>query len=106
MNIEILGKASEAGIPVFSEIEFAYWACQGKIVAVTGSNGKTTTTTLLGEIFSSAGFDIFVAGNIGLPFSEVVHKIPKDGVAIIEISNFQLETIADFKPDVALILRP
>lgn len=104
LNIDIISRAKQQGVPVFSEIEFAYWACKGRIVAVTGSNGKTTTTTLLGEIFSAAGFDTFVGGNIGRPFSEFVLKIPDTGIAVIEVSNFQLETIADFAPDTALIL--
>lgn len=104
LDIPILKQASEKGIPIFSEIEFAYWACKGKIIAITGSNGKTTTTTLLGEIFLKAGFDSFVGGNIGMPFSEIVFKIPDNGVAILEVSNFQMETIADFKPDIAILL--
>ncbi len=104
LTIDIIKKAQSKGIPIFSEIEFASWCCKGKIIAITGSNGKTTTTSLLGEIFSSAGYDTFVAGNIGLPFSEIVEKIPSNGIAVIEVSNFQLETISDFKPDVAVIL--
>ncbi|UCG63091.1 MAG: UDP-N-acetylmuramoyl-L-alanine--D-glutamate ligase [Candidatus Zixiibacteriota bacterium] len=104
LEIEILAKARHKGIPLFSEIEFASWACRGKIIAVTGSNGKTTTTTLIGEIFSRVGFDTFVGGNIGLPFSEIALKVPEDGVAVIEVSNFQLQTIADFTPDTALLL--
>ncbi len=103
-TIDILKRARAKGIPVFSEIEFAYWACKGKIIAITGSNGKTTTTTLIGEIFTAAGFDTFVGGNIGLPFSDIVQKIPENGIAVIEVSNFQLETIEDFAPDTALIL--
>jgi len=101
---EMLVKAQKKGIPIFSEIEFASWACRGKIVAVTGSNGKTTTTALLGEIFSEAGFDAFVGGNIGLPFSEIALKVPSNGIAVVEVSNFQLETIVDFQPDIAMIL--
>ncbi len=104
LTINIIKKAQAQGLPIFSELEFASWCCKGKIIAVTGSNGKTTTTTLLGEIFSSAGFDTFVAGNIGLPFSEIVEKIGEDSIAILEVSTFQLETISDFKPDVALLL--
>ncbi len=104
LTIDIIKKAQSQGIPVFSEIEFASWCCKGKIIAVTGSNGKTTTTTLLGEIFTAAGFDTFIAGNIGLPFSEIVERIPENGIVILEISTFQLETISDFKPHVALIL--
>jgi UDP-N-acetylmuramoylalanine--D-glutamate ligase len=104
INIDIIKEANARGIPLFSEIEFAYWICASPIVAVTGSNGKTTTTTLLGEIFSHAGIDTFVGGNIGKPFSEFVQKIPAKGLTVLEVSNFQLETISDFKPDTAIIL--
>lgn len=104
LTIDIIKDAKDKGIPVFSEIEFAYWACKNKIIAITGSNGKTTTTTLIGEIFSTAGFETFVGGNIGRPFSEFVTAIPEKGIAILEISNFQLDTIANFKPDTAVIL--
>lgn len=104
LNIEIIKKAQEKGIPIFSEIEFGYWICQGTIIAVTGSNGKTTTATLIGKIFEAAGYNTFVCGNIGLPFSEVADKLNKDDIAVVEISTFQLETIEDFKPHVALIL--
>ncbi len=104
LNIDILSRAKQQGIPIFSEVEFAFWTCRGKVVAITGSNGKTTTTTLLGEIFSTAGLNAYVGGNIGLPFSEIAPKVPEDGIAVIEVSNFQLQTIADFTPDTALIL--
>ncbi len=103
-EIKISQAAREKGIPLFSELEFASWVCRAKIVAVTGSNGKTTTTTLLGEIFSEAGYHTAVCGNIGKPFSEVVAHLDDKSVAVVEVSTFQLETIADFKPAVALIL--
>ncbi len=104
LETEIIQRARKKGIPVFSELEFAFWACRGKVIAVTGSNGKTTTTALLGEIFSAAGYNSFVCGNIGYPFSKVAPQIDKDGLAIVEVSTFQLEAIADFKPHVAVIL--
>ena len=104
LDVPILKQARERGIPIFSEIEFASWICRGEIIAVTGSNGKTTTTTLLGQIFTEAGLDNQVCGNVGLPFSEVIRKIPTGGIAVVEVSTFQLETIADFRPHVALIL--
>lgn len=104
MQSEIVGKIRKAGLPIFSEIEFASWVCKGRIVAITGSNGKTTTTTLIGEIFKAANFDTYVCGNIGLPFAEVVTEISYDGIAVVEVSNFQLETISDFKPHIAMIL--
>ncbi len=101
---DILRRLRDNGIPIFSEIEFASWACRGRIAAITGSNGKTTTTTLLGRMFQAAGIETFVCGNIGDPFAGVAARIPHDGVAVIEVSNFQLEGIADFRPDVATIL--
>ncbi|MDH3938992.1 MAG: UDP-N-acetylmuramoyl-L-alanine--D-glutamate ligase, partial [candidate division Zixibacteria bacterium] len=101
---DILKKLQSKGIPVFSEIEFASWVCRGKIIGVTGSNGKTTTTTLIGEILTAAGLDSLVCGNIGLPFAQVADKIGPDSVAVVEVSTFQLERIADFNPHIALIL--
>ena len=103
-DIDILQKARQKGLPVFSELELAAWVCRGRIIAVTGSNGKTTTTTLIGEIFAAAGFKSFVCGNIGLPLSQVASQIGTDDIAVVEVSTFQLEAIADFKPQVALIL--
>jgi UDP-N-acetylmuramoylalanine--D-glutamate ligase len=89
---------------MFSEIEFASWLCRGRIVAVTGSNGKTTTTELLGEIFTAARYECQVCGNVGRPFSEVTRMIPQEGVAVVEVSTFQLEKIENFKPHAALLL--
>jgi len=103
-TIDILQAAQARGIPIFSEIEFASWVCRGRIIGVTGSNGKTTTTTLIGELLSAAGRDTFVCGNIGLPFAQVADKIGPDAVAVVEVSTFQLERIADFAPHVAMIL--
>jgi UDP-N-acetylmuramoylalanine--D-glutamate ligase len=104
LNIDILVRARKQGIPIFSEIEFASWLCKGRIIAITGSNGKTTTTTLMGEIVAAAGFDTFVCGNIGVAFADVVDRIPENGIAVLEISSFQLETISDFRPFVGAIL--
>lgn len=101
---EIVQKIVEAGIPIFSEIEFASWFCKGKIIAITGSNGKTTTTTLIGAILDEAGFKNKVCGNIGYPFSDAVLDIPEDGYAVLEVSNFQLELIEEFRPFIAMIL--
>ncbi|RKX31392.1 MAG: UDP-N-acetylmuramoyl-L-alanine--D-glutamate ligase [Candidatus Zixiibacteriota bacterium] len=101
---EIIQKIITAGIPIFSEIEFASWFCRGKIIAITGSNGKTTTTTLIGAVLDAAGFSNKVCGNIGYPFSDAVLDIPENGYAVLEVSNFQLELIEEFKPDIALIL--
>ncbi len=104
LNIEILERARDAGLPIFSELEIASWACPGRIVAITGANGKTTTTTLVGEILTAAGFDAHVCGNIGRPLSEVISRMTDESVAVVEVSSFQLETISLFKPYVAMIL--
>lgn len=103
-TIPILEKIQENGIPVFSEIELASWFCRGKIIAITGSNGKTTTTSLTGAILTAAGINNFVCGNIGAPFADAIASIAPDDYAIVEVSNFQLETIEEFKPNIAMIL--
>lgn len=103
-DAEIVGKVVEAGIPIFSEIELASWFCRGRIIAITGSNGKTTTASLTGAILSAAGVDNIVCGNIGYPFSDAVLDIPADGYAVVEVSNFQLELIEEFSPHIAMIL--
>ncbi|RKX25418.1 MAG: UDP-N-acetylmuramoyl-L-alanine--D-glutamate ligase [Candidatus Zixiibacteriota bacterium] len=104
LNIEIIQQARQKGLPVFSELEFASWVCPGRIVAITGSNGKTTTTTLVGEILTTGGFDTHVCGNIGRPFADAVGCMTADSIAVVEVSSFQLETVLEFKPHVAAIL--
>ena len=104
LGIDILNRARETGLPIFSEIEFASWFCPGRMVAVTGSNGKTTTATLIGELLTAAGYDVHVCGNIGRPFTEAVSAMKPDSWAVVELSSFQLETIADFHPHIACIL--
>ncbi|MCB0743349.1 MAG: UDP-N-acetylmuramoyl-L-alanine--D-glutamate ligase, partial [Ignavibacteriae bacterium] len=71
-NSEVIVKALSKGIKVISEIEFAYWFCEGNIIAISGTNGKTTTTSLCAHLLNSAGINCFSAGNIGIPFSEIV----------------------------------
>jgi len=92
------------GIRVFSEVEAASWFCSAPIVAITGTNGKTTTTTLAGRIFSDAKRKSAVGGNIGTAFSEIVDGLTADAVAILEISSFQLDHIDRFRPRVAVLL--
>jgi UDP-N-acetylmuramoylalanine--D-glutamate ligase len=92
------------GIPIYSEVEVASWFCQSPIIAITGSNGKTTTTTLLGEILRTEMPDAIIAGNIGTPFSNQVLEGKTTSWASVEISSFQLETIKHFHPKVAIIL--
>lgn len=96
--------AKEFAKPVISEIEVAAMLCPGKIVAVTGSNGKTTVTTLIGRVLEASGKKVFVCGNIGNPFSGEVAKMREEDFAVVEVSSFQLETIRGFKPKIALIL--
>ncbi len=104
LTAPIVQKIQQAGIPIFSEIELASWYCRAPIVAITGSNGKTTTTTLVGEILGAAGLAAVVCGNIGYPFSDAVINIPENGVAVLEVSSFQLELIEEFRPHIAMIL--
>lgn len=87
-----------------SEIEVAYQLCPAPILAVTGTNGKTTTTTLLGEMLKSAKREVVVGGNIGLALSQEVAEVSTNGVVVAEISSFQLEGIIDFKPHIAAVL--
>jgi UDP-N-acetylmuramoylalanine--D-glutamate ligase len=101
---DIVRTIVDRGIPVFSEIELASWFCRGNIIGITGSNGKTTTTTLTGAILSRAGISCEVCGNIGRPFSAVVENINSDGYAVVEVSSFQLEMIEQFRPHIAMIL--
>jgi UDP-N-acetylmuramoylalanine--D-glutamate ligase len=100
----IIRQIEDTGIPIISEIELGFWMCDGQIIAITGSNGKTTTTTLTGEIFKHSGRTTFVAGNIGSPFCDICNQVPKDGWAVLEISSFQLERCFEFKPDIAVVL--
>jgi UDP-N-acetylmuramoylalanine--D-glutamate ligase len=101
---DVIQKALSAGKEVVSEIEIASWFCKGKIISVTGTNGKTTTTTLTGEIFNDAGVTAYACGNIGLAFSDVVDKIEGQEVAVVETSSFQLDNIRDFKPNVSVLM--
>lgn len=91
-------------IPVWSEIQLAYQCAKGKLIAITGTNGKTTTTALTGEIMKSFFEDVHVVGNIGIPYTEEALSTEDDSVTVAEVSSFQLETIMDFRPDVSAIL--
>lgn len=91
-------------IPVWAEIELAYQFCQKPIIAVTGTNGKTTTTTLIGDLIRAGGKKVFVGGNIGIPFCEYARTTPDVDVVLLELSSFQLESIVSFRPNVALFL--
>lgn len=97
-------KAREAGVEVLGEVELAYRLCKAPVVAITGTNGKTTTTTLVGEIMQNFNNDTFVVGNIGTPFSDYVDDIKETSCVVAEMSSFQLETIKEFNPKVSAVL--
>lgn len=92
------------GTEVVSELEVASWFHRGPVLAITGTNGKTTTTTLAGRIFADAKLPAAVAGNIGVAFSQVVDSLPQGGTAILEVSSFQLDHVRTFRPTVAVLL--
>jgi UDP-N-acetylmuramoylalanine--D-glutamate ligase len=103
-NADVIIRAKSRGITVWPEIELAYRLCQGGIIGITGSNGKTTTTALIGEILKNAGIPAFVCGNIGFPFIDIAQKVPSDGFAVVELSSFQLEQIDKFRANIAVFL--
>lgn len=96
--------AEQFKIPVISEIELAWLLCPGTVIAVTGTSGKTTVTTLIGKVLEAAGKKVFICGNIGSPFSGEVAKIESDDFVALEASSFQLERVRAFKPKIAVIL--
>ena len=102
-TIPLILDLKKKGIPIISEIEFASRYTNSKIIAITGSNGKTTTTLLLGHILKKAGLNVCVAGNVGDSFALQVAK-EKHDYYVLELSSFQLDGIVDFKPDIAIIL--
>ena len=92
------------GLPIIGEVELAARFLKGKTLAITGSNGKTTTTSLCGEILAAAGLPVQVGGNIGIPVIALVEDSREDGWSVLEVSSFQLETTYEFRPDIAVIL--
>ncbi|MBN1504229.1 MAG: UDP-N-acetylmuramoyl-L-alanine--D-glutamate ligase [Candidatus Eisenbacteria bacterium] len=102
--IPLIQEALKQGIPVLSEVEIAWELARAPIVAVTGTNGKSTVVTLLGKIVAAAGFEVAVAGNIGIALCAVAESVPADGVIVAEISSFQLESIDRFHARVAVLL--
>ncbi|MDI6703355.1 MAG: UDP-N-acetylmuramoyl-L-alanine--D-glutamate ligase [bacterium] len=104
-DIEVLIEARHAGIPIISEIELAYsYVANQKIIAITGTNGKTTVTHLIGEILKRDGKRVKVCGNIGLPFSEIIPGLKAQDLIVLEVSSFQLEDIIDFRPYISVFL--
>jgi len=103
-NLPALEKARAKGIPVWSEIELAWRFLRGKLVAVTGSNGKTTTTSLVAHILKTAQIPTLVGGNIGTPLLALVERSSDSSVTVAEVSSFQLETIESFRPEIGVLL--
>lgn len=94
----------EKNIPIWGEIELAYYFEKGTVIGITGTNGKTTTTTLVGKIMEAYFDKTFVVGNIGLPYTSQADKTDENSVTVAEISSFQLETICKYRPHVSAIL--
>lgn len=103
-DLPVIEKMREQGITVIGEVELAYQFGKGDVLAITGTNGKTTTTTLLGEIMKNYQEDVFVVGNIGTPYTTAVEKMTDNTITVAEMSSFQLESIVDFRPRVSAIL--
>jgi len=104
LNVPILQQAQQRSIPIAGEIEVAYWFNRAPLIAITGSNGKTTTTTLTGRVLRQKFPQTIVAGNIGAPFAGLVEKSRPDQFTVLEVSSFQLETIHTFRPQVAVLM--
>jgi UDP-N-acetylmuramoylalanine--D-glutamate ligase len=103
-NIIPIRYAERAGAEIIGEVELAARYLKGRIVAITGSNGKTTTTSLIGELLRDAGFTVQVGGNIGRALISMVESSRDDGWTVVEVSSFQLETIKTFHPAIAVVL--
>lgn len=104
LDIPLADFLREASVPIIGEIELAYMMEKGCVIGITGTNGKTTTTTLVGEIMKAHFKEVLVVGNIGTPYTELVMQSTKDSVTVAEISSFQLETIERFRPHISAIL--
>jgi UDP-N-acetylmuramoylalanine--D-glutamate ligase len=104
LNVSLLQEAKQQEIPLWGELELAYRVCKAPIIAITGTNGKSTTTTLLGKVLRDGGYQVKVAGNIGQPLIAETATIDEQGLVVAEVSSFQLETIHTFKPKVAVLI--
>lgn len=103
-DLDYINNIREEGIPIWGEVELAYHFSKGKIAAITGTNGKTTTTALVGEILKAYYKEVFVVGNIGTPYTDMASDMTSESVTVAEMSSFQLETIHEFKPRVCALL--
>lgn len=104
LDLPTVKKMKEKAIPIWGEVELAYTYGKGDVLAITGTNGKTTTTALLGEIMKNWKESVFVVGNIGNPYTTVVEQMTDETVTVAEMSSFQLESIHAFRPSVSAIL--
>ena len=107
-NVEIIKKIRAADLPIYSEIEVTSWFIEAPIIAVTGSNGKTTTVNLIHHLLTTAGYDSYLGGNVGVAASDVfldsLSEEVEKPIFVLEVSSFQLDNIEKFKPDVGVIL--
>ncbi|HEV3472796.1 MAG TPA: Mur ligase family protein, partial [Actinomycetota bacterium] len=103
-NAPVMEALRKSGVPLISEIELAYHLAECDFLAITGTNGKTTTTSLLATILAAAGLPSLAAGNIGLPLVDAVARVGRGGAIAVEVSSFQLAFIEDFAPKVAAVL--
>lgn len=101
---KVLQKALRHNIPIISELEFAYHFCKAKIIGITGTNGKTTATSLAAHMINQAGQKAYAAGNIGYAFSEIADDVSENEFVVLEISSFQLDYIKEFEPYISVIL--
>jgi UDP-N-acetylmuramoylalanine--D-glutamate ligase len=104
LDLPVLKTVRECGIPVVGELAIAGPAIMARVIAITGTNGKTTVTSLIGELLQRAGKKVFVGGNIGTPLFEYLCRPTPVDVVVLEVSSFQLDTAGKFRPDVALVL--
>lgn len=103
-DLPVVLQMSAMGIPIWGEIELAYQFGYGEVLAITGTNGKTTTTALLGEIMKAHNEETFVVGNIGIPYANIALDTTENSIIVAEMSSFQLESVHEFKPKVSAIL--
>lgn len=104
VNAPYVQMAEKAGVTVLGELEIAYELSKGKVIAITGTNGKTTTTALTGEIMKAAFGNTFVVGNIGTSYASVAMDTDEDSTIVAEVSSFQLETVREFHPHISAVL--
>jgi len=104
LDIPMMLAVKEKNIPIWGEIELGYRCSKGAVAAITGTNGKTTTTTLVGQIMKNFNENTYVVGNIGFPYADVATEMTDDSVTVAEISSFMLESIVEFRPKVSAVL--